>query len=157
MAPKRNVLSNSLDRFAPPEGLVLLILSVLVGAVTGLAAALFIKLIFAIQHISFSASLSTFPFLGKWIYVIAPVVGGLLVGPLILFAKEAKGHGVPEVMQALILRGGVSVPGLPQRKLPPQRSVSVQAALPVERDQSCRLARHSAPPSANGSGYLMNA
>ena len=28
------------------------------------------------------------------------------VGPLILFAQEAKGHGVPEVMQALILKGG---------------------------------------------------
>ncbi len=106
MAPKRNVLSNSLDKFTPPEGLLLLILSVLVGAVTGLAAALFIKLIFTIQHLSFNASLSTFPFLGKWVYVIAPVLGGLLVGPLILFAKEAKGHGVPEVMQALILRGG---------------------------------------------------
>ncbi|MEJ2136530.1 MAG: chloride channel protein, partial [Desulfofustis sp.] len=26
--------------------------------------------------------------------------------PLILFAQEAKGHGVPEVMQALIIRGG---------------------------------------------------
>jgi CIC family chloride channel protein len=36
-----------------------------------------------------------------------PVIGGLLVGPIIAkFAPEAKGHGVPEVMQALILRGG---------------------------------------------------
>lgn len=36
-----------------------------------------------------------------------PTLGGLIVGPLIyFFAKEAKGHGVPEVMQAILLRGG---------------------------------------------------
>ena len=44
--------------------------------------------------------------MGALVYFIVPVVGGLLVGPLILFAQEAKGHGVPEVMQALIIRGG---------------------------------------------------
>jgi len=37
-----------------------------------------------------------------------PAAGGLLVGPLIWFlAREAKGHGVPEVMAAVALRGGV--------------------------------------------------
>ena len=106
MTPKRNLLSHSLDRLAPPEGLLLLILSVLVGGCTGLAAVLFIKLIYGIQHVTFTSALTLFPFVGKLIYLIIPVLGGLAVGPLILFAKEAKGHGVPEVMQALILRGG---------------------------------------------------
>jgi CIC family chloride channel protein len=106
MTPKRPTISWYLDRFAPPEGLLLLILSVIVGAVTGLASVLFVKLIFAIQDLSYTTFFSSIPFVGKWIYVIVPVVGGLLVGPLILFAKEAKGHGVPEVMQALILKGG---------------------------------------------------
>ncbi|MCK5274476.1 MAG: chloride channel protein, partial [Alphaproteobacteria bacterium] len=37
-----------------------------------------------------------------------PALGGLIVGPLIYwFAREAKGHGVPEVMAAVALRGGV--------------------------------------------------
>ena len=37
-----------------------------------------------------------------------PAIGGLLVGPLVYFlAREAKGHGVPEVMEAVALRGGV--------------------------------------------------
>jgi CIC family chloride channel protein len=106
MTPKRPSVSSYLDRFSPPEGLVLLILSVVVGATTGLASVFFVKLIFAIQDFSYTTVFSAVPFVGKWIYVIVPVVGGLLVGPLILFAKEAKGHGVPEVMQALILRGG---------------------------------------------------
>jgi CIC family chloride channel protein len=37
-----------------------------------------------------------------------PAIGGAIVGPLIyFFAREAKGHGVPEVMVAVALRGGV--------------------------------------------------
>ena len=39
--------------------------------------------------------------------VLAPVVGGLLYGPLIYrFAREARGHGVPEVMLAVAEHGG---------------------------------------------------
>ena len=37
----------------------------------------------------------------------APVVGGLIYGPLIArFAREARGHGVPEVMLAVSEQGG---------------------------------------------------
>jgi CIC family chloride channel protein len=40
--------------------------------------------------------------------LLVPAAGGLIVGPLIyFFAREAKGHGVPEVMAAVALRGGV--------------------------------------------------
>ena len=40
--------------------------------------------------------------------LVIPAFGGLIVGPLIyFFAREAKGHGVPEVMAAVALRGGV--------------------------------------------------
>ena len=40
--------------------------------------------------------------------LLIPAAGGLVVGPLIyFFAREAKGHGVPEVMAAVALRGGV--------------------------------------------------
>lgn len=106
MTPKRNLLSSYLDRLAPPEGLLLLILSIIVGAFTGLAAVLFIKLIYSIQHFSFTSLTEIIPGIGNWVYFLVPIAGGLLVGPLILFAQEAKGHGVPEVMQALILRGG---------------------------------------------------
>jgi len=39
--------------------------------------------------------------------ILIPAAGGLLVGPLIyFFAREAKGHGVPEVMEAVTLKGG---------------------------------------------------
>ncbi|MFR0355598.1 chloride channel protein [Streptomyces sediminimaris] len=47
------------------------------------------------------------PWLGPYFVLLAPVVGGLLYGPLVSrFAKEARGHGVPEVMLAVAQRGG---------------------------------------------------
>jgi CIC family chloride channel protein len=47
------------------------------------------------------------PFLGIWFFVLIPVIGGLIYGPLIQrFAKEARGHGVPEVMLAVSENGG---------------------------------------------------
>lgn len=47
-----------------------------------------------------------------WYWRIAiPALGGLIVGPLVwFFAREARGHGVPEVMKAVALRGGVIRP-----------------------------------------------
>ncbi len=39
--------------------------------------------------------------------ILAPEIGGLIVGPIIyFFAKEAKGHGVPEVMLAVLMKDG---------------------------------------------------
>jgi CIC family chloride channel protein len=39
--------------------------------------------------------------------ILLPALGGLIVGPLVMkFAPETKGHGVPEVMEAVALKGG---------------------------------------------------
>lgn len=47
------------------------------------------------------------PWLGPWFVVLAPVVAGLVYGPLVhVFAREARGHGVPEVMYAVARNGG---------------------------------------------------
>ncbi len=47
------------------------------------------------------------PGLGIWFVALVPIVGGLLYGPLVdRFAREARGHGVPEVMLAVAQRGG---------------------------------------------------
>ena len=51
------------------------------------------------------------PGLGRWFVILAPVVAGLVYGPLVhLFAREARGHGVPEVMFAVARRGGRIAP-----------------------------------------------
>jgi CIC family chloride channel protein len=45
--------------------------------------------------------------LGRFWIVLVPVLGALIAGPLIAFgATEAKGHGVPEVLTAVIMKGG---------------------------------------------------
>lgn len=47
------------------------------------------------------------PWLGIWFLLLVPFLGGLIYGPLIQrFAREARGHGVPEVMIAVAEDGG---------------------------------------------------
>jgi CIC family chloride channel protein len=94
----------------------LVVLSLVVGGGAGLAAAGFRDLIYVITwlfagrrtygELGHQPSLSV-PFLGIWFVLVAPVVAGLLYGPLIQrFAREARGHGVPEVMLAVAENGG---------------------------------------------------
>jgi CIC family chloride channel protein len=54
-----------------------------------------------------SPTLAYFHGLQWWWKVLAPAFGGLVVGLIIArFAAEAKGHGVPEVIESVALRGG---------------------------------------------------
>jgi CIC family chloride channel protein len=100
-------ISAWLDRLQPSEGVILLTTAIAVGMGTGLGAVLFIRMIAWTQNVFFVSSASFFNVSNGWIFILAPAIGGLLAGPIIAyFAKEAKGHGVPEVMQALVLRGG---------------------------------------------------
>ena len=49
--------------------------------------------------------------LPAWQIIVIPTVGGLVVGALVhFFATEAKGHGVPEVMEAVAKHGGAIRP-----------------------------------------------
>jgi CIC family chloride channel protein len=99
--------SNLLDRLQPSETTVLLVTAMAVGVGTGLGAVLFIKLITLVQSVFFENGEKLLGFMGRSIFILAPLVGGLLAGPIIYyFAKEAKGHGVPEVIQAIAVRGG---------------------------------------------------
>jgi CIC family chloride channel protein len=101
----------------------MLVLSLLVGAGAGLGAVGFRYLILAFTyaftgHRDYSAaghaSNPLLPGLGMWFVVLAPVLGGLLYGPLLSrFAPEARGHGVPEVMLAVNRRGGRMRPQVP--------------------------------------------
>ncbi|RME72051.1 MAG: CBS domain-containing protein [Chloroflexi bacterium] len=97
-----------LDRYQPSETAIVLVTSILVGVSTGLGAIAFIWLIDQFQHFFFDiVHAGLIPWLGVFAIVLIPVLGSLISGPLITrFAREAKGHGVPEVMQAIALRGG---------------------------------------------------
>lgn len=96
-----------------------LALAFFVGMVAGLGAVLFRRLISLMHNAFFFGHLSTkFDYLrhsaasawGAGI-IFAPVVGGLLVVWLVkTFAPEAKGHGVPEVMDAIYYHCGIIRP-----------------------------------------------
>jgi len=95
------------DRIRFSETTILIATAIIIGAGTGLGAVFFIWLIESVQKVFFEGGEALFGGLGRVLLILIPVVGGLIGGPIIaFFASEAKGHGVPEVMQAIALRGG---------------------------------------------------
>lgn len=87
-----------------------LFLAILIGALAGYGAVLF-KFILKYMQWVFYQNTSDMLFIADsipfWKKLVMPAVGGLVVGLVVsFFAREAKGHGVPEVMQAIALRGG---------------------------------------------------
>ena len=91
-------------------------MGIVVGVSAGLGAVAFRYLVFGLTwlatgHTEFGqqgwVASAHLPWLGVGFFVVIPVVGGLLYGPLISrFAREARGHGVPEVMIAVAENGG---------------------------------------------------
>ncbi len=99
-------------RLAKPYVPRMIILGGVVGVLGGLAAAGFAYLILGVKYLFFGAS-SIAVFLDSvgalpWPYrLVAPAIGGLLVGPIVTYgAREVYGQGVPHVIQAIGLRGG---------------------------------------------------
>ena len=94
----------------------LLAIALVVGAGSGLGAVAFRSLIYlftwlATGHVQFGQQgrvpSAHLPWLGLAFFVVIPVIGGLIYGPLIYrYAREARGHGVPEVMIAVAGEGG---------------------------------------------------
>jgi CIC family chloride channel protein len=96
------------DRFWTGDTHVLVGLAVVVGIGAGLGAVAFRLLIDTFTTFFFVTLRTAFePALGVAAVIPLPALGGLIYGPLIyVFAREAKGHGVPEVMLAVAQRGG---------------------------------------------------
>jgi chloride channel protein, CIC family len=101
----------------------LTVLALLTGVGAGAGAVAFRYLILGFTylftgHRDYSAvghaSNSLAPGMGIWFVVAAPVIGGLVYGPLVArLAPEARGHGVPEVMLAVNRAGGRIRPQVP--------------------------------------------
>lgn len=120
----KQVPSTTTSGFAPSARLsglcaapwALMALAVVVGAGAGAGSVVFRWCITTFTHLlsghaDYAASPGAgnphTPWLGPYFVLLAPVIGGLLYGPLVnRFAKEARGHGVPEVMLAVAQRGG---------------------------------------------------
>jgi Voltage gated chloride channel/CBS domain len=114
------VLPNKLGtrfRLPPRVGLLRLsVFAVLVGCVAGLGAVFFRALIHNMAFLgvfspSYDANQFTPPGPLGALVILVPVSGGLIVTFLVTkFAPEARGHGVPEVMDAVYYQEGVIRP-----------------------------------------------
>jgi CIC family chloride channel protein len=101
-------------RLKSSEYLFMILLAVLIGVGGGFGAIGFRYLIRLAQWGAFRTwnfSLEVASTTPWYILIFIPAIGGLVIYPFLnRFAREAKGHGVPEVMEAVALRGGVMRP-----------------------------------------------
>ncbi len=103
-------LRNIQDRLLQTGHLYMVLVSVVIGLLGGLCAVGFRLLIQGVNFAFWRQGEYTLDYISSlpfWWKLAAPAVGGLIVGLLVhRFAREARGHGVPEVMEAVAIRGG---------------------------------------------------
>jgi len=106
--------NNELTRLRMSEHTFMLVVAVAIGVLGGFGAVFFRFAIRFFEGLFFGSWQYTLDYalqLPWYVMLIAPAAGGLIVGPIVYyFAREAKGHGVPEVMESIVLRGGAIRP-----------------------------------------------
>jgi CIC family chloride channel protein len=117
-------------RVLPISGLALVI-----GVVSAYVAVALLKLINFFTNIFFLHRLSATPslpgdaHLGLWV-ICVPVVGGLIVGLIARFGSDKiRGHGIPEAIEAILLRGAKVEPRLAVLK-PVSTAISIGSGGP---------------------------
>jgi len=111
MSTERTLLRDRMNHiyttFWTSETAVMISMALLVGLGGGFGAVIFRWLLDFFRFFFFDVLGQWLAFMGPYYVIVVPAIGGLLVGPMIYFlAREAKGHGVPEVMEAIALQGG---------------------------------------------------
>ena len=95
------------DHHRMSESITILFTALVVGVGAGLGAVVFRRLISFFQTLSYVNIANLLAGIQPFHLLIIPALGGMIFGPMIYkFAREAQGHGVPEVMEAVALRGG---------------------------------------------------
>ena len=111
ISAKSRSLNSTLKSLLSDEHAITAILGIIVGVAGGFGAVGFRYLINFFQTISYGSADELLGVVASvpWYYRIAiPAIGGLIVGPIVyFFAREAKGHGVPEVMYSVALQRGI--------------------------------------------------
>lgn len=107
MPPKQKSWRQNL---LPAQTVRLILVPSLLGALTGAAAIAFVQLIDLVQWLAIGSKdwpLHVLPHLAWYHVLLVPALGGLVVGPLVYkLSPEAEGHGVPEVIETVAVRGG---------------------------------------------------
>ncbi|MEG3637950.1 chloride channel protein [Magnetococcus sp. PR-3] len=101
---------NYLNRLGVNEHIILSAIAIIIGVMVGYGAILFRTLIEGFQHLFLGSGTENVGQLVAglewWHVVLAPMIGGALVGPLVhFFFPGSRGHGVPEVMSSVALHG----------------------------------------------------
>jgi len=103
----RHRVSQWLDRQELSGSVTIMLTALVVGAGAGLGAVFFRWLIGTMQTLAYGGLGTLLAGIQPYQLLIIPALGGAIFGPLIYrYAQEAKGHGVPEVMEAVALHGG---------------------------------------------------
>jgi CIC family chloride channel protein len=88
----------------------MVLVAVVIGLLGGLGAVAFRRFIEWVNLVAWRQGPVTLEYLAGlpwWWKILAPAAGGLIVGFITYYvASEARGHGVPEVMEAVALKGG---------------------------------------------------
>ena len=89
----------------------MIVIAMLVGILSGYGAIVFRYMIRLVQWAFFGSAgvnfLETVSAAPLYVKLLAPALGGLIIGPIIFFiAREARGPGVSETMEAVAIRGG---------------------------------------------------
>ncbi len=93
------------EKFKTSEQLFMIIIPVIIGLLGGIGAAVLKFLIHYFQELFWGNSIYS----SSWyLTILIPAGGAFFVGLIIyFFSSEAKGHGVPEVMEAISLKNGI--------------------------------------------------
>ena len=111
ISSKSQAWSDTLKKLLSDEHTIMVVLGIMVGVIGGYGAVGFRYLINFIQSIAYGSPdelLGIIEAVPWYMRIVIPAIGGLIVGPIVYFlAREAKGHGVPEVMYAVALKQGI--------------------------------------------------
>ncbi|MCK5540755.1 MAG: chloride channel protein, partial [Deltaproteobacteria bacterium] len=115
------IFNESMAQFRSTEHIFMVIVAVIIGVLGGLGAVgiqylikFFSQLLWGTGDLDLEY-LKQVPF---YLKIVIPTGGAFLVGLIVyFFAPEAKGHGVPEVMEAIALRDGRIRPRVAVAKL----------------------------------------
>ncbi|MBO8126703.1 MAG: chloride channel protein [Firmicutes bacterium] len=106
----RDRLNYFLDHWNGAEAFQVAVV-IVIGLICGLASVLLYYGVSWVHGLFFQTAPASLGTLGKYFIFLAPAIGGLLSALITSLSKEAKGHGVPGVMEAVAMRGG-NIPGV---------------------------------------------